>query len=375
MTDALAKALADIDDPETIQRIIAGLESGDSKQPASQPTQATLYELYERYLDRRTDRSPATRAQYKRTLPAFIDFLEGYEVTYPAEITTELVDSYIDYLTEKYDKDATIFTYTKNARAWLKWLHKRNLVSKTLYSLLDKDEVGVTPAARDEAISQEEAAYILSKLRQQRRGSAIHALLELLWNTGLRIGEVRALDLSDFNPEENDLQIRHRPESGTRIKNGNNSDSISEDGERNTELHPQVVEALQLYIDYNRHDVTDEFRREPLVTTSQGRASRSTLRRWVYEATSCRWAESQGEELHCDGTCDPDSSVCPYSYYPHAIRRGAIVDHLSGGLRLDLASQRFDVSPRTLQTHYDPRSKERRKEDRAEAVRSAWSDL
>jgi hypothetical protein len=135
-----------------------------------------------------------------------------------------------------------------------------------------------------------------------------------------------------------------------------------------------VIDAVQLYIQTTRHDVTDAYGREPLFTTQYGRPSKSTLRRWVYEATSCRWLTVENESQSCDGTCHPDTNVCSYSYYPHAIRRGSIVEHLSGGLRPDLASERFDVSTKIIKKHYDPRTKRQRKEDRSESVRNAWSE-
>lgn len=374
MTRALAEVLGQLDDPEIIEKVLAAADvEGSLETDFNSLDQPTLTELFNRFLARRRNRSPATRAQYKRTIPHFIDFAEQHGVTAPSGISTELVDKYVDELRAEYDVDATILTYTKNVRGWLRWLAKRDHCSEVVYRILDKDELGLSPKARDVALPESEAKVIIPKLRRQRRGSAMHAIIELIWNAGPRIGAVHSLDIQDFDPENNTIRLRHRPETGTRLKNGEKDDATPGDGERDVEIADNVVDAISLYIETERPDVTDENGREPLFATARGRAARSTLRRWVYQATSCRWAEVKGEESRCDGTCDPDSNICPHSYYPHAIRRGAIVNHLSGGLRLDLASQRFDVSPRTLQKHYDPRSKERRKEDRAEAVRSAWS--
>ena len=369
MSDALADVLAEIDNPETIQQIL----SSDEPLDTSPSTQSTLTDLYERYLDRRRNRSPATIAQYKRTIPAFVTFAERHTTEYPAELTTTLIDTWVDELLAEYDADATISTYTKNVRAWLKWIHKRDLCDEAVYRILDKEELGLSPAARDEALPQSEATLLLERLRQQRRGSAMHALLELLWNTGLRIGEVRSLDVSDFDAADEALTVRHRPEEGTRIKNGDGAGTKQGDGERDLLLHPTVIDALTRYIRTERSEVTDEFGREPLFT-GRGRAARSTLRRWVYDATSCRWADDEGEDITCDGSCHPDSDVCPYSYYPHAIRRGAIVAHLSNGLRPDRAAERFDVSTDVIRAHYDPRDKSRRQNDRADAIRDSWAD-
>lgn len=374
MTDALAEALSDINNPDTIRQILTADSTNiEQNSPALDNTeQPKLTDLYNRFLTRRQDRSPSTRSQYKRTILHFIEFAEEGGVTQPSKISTELVDSYIDELQGNYDTDATIHTYTKNVRSWLQWLSKRNLCDESVYRILDKEEIGLSPAARDEALPAARANQLLRHLRNKRRGTEVHALTELLWNAGPRIGGVHSVDLKDFDPENRELRFRHRPETGTRLKNGDREDGTSGDGERNVELSNRVVEAIQHYIEIGRPDVTDEHGREPLFTTQYGRASRSTLRRWVYKATSCRWISVETGDQECDGSCCPDSDVCSYSYYPHAIRRGAIVHHLSGGLRPDLASERFDVSTKIIRKHYDPRTKRQRRKDRAESVRNAW---
>ncbi|RLM96983.1 site-specific integrase [Haloarcula sp. Atlit-7R] len=373
MSDHIVDLLADIEDPDTIEKLLELSDSVDFTSDQTEPSNpSTLHELYERYLSRRHDRSPATRSQYRRTIPSFIKFAEDRDIKMPAGISTELVDAYIDDLQREYDADATILTYTTNVRGWLCWLNKRGQCPDDVYTILDKDELGLSPRARDEAIPADEAISILEQLDRQRCGSFKHALLELLWNSGIRIGGAHSLDVRDFDPTNREIRLRHRPKKGTRLKNGNDNENAAGDGERNVTLSTSAVEAIEHYIDCSRPSVTDDFDREPLFATQYGRATRSTLRRRVYEATSCRWG-NDSDNGACDENCDPDSNVCTYSYYPHAIRRGSIVHHLSGGLRPSIASERFDVSIQTLRKHYDPRTKRRRKEDRSEAVRNAWN--
>jgi integrase len=186
----------------------------------------------------------------------------------------------------------------------------------TCYTLLNKEKLGLSPKVRDEALPAEEAKHILSKLRDQRFGTKIHTILELVYNTGLRLGGLAALDLNDLDKDDNDLYVRHRPGEGTRLKNGNDSDDQSGNSERVNTIKPAVVEALDGYIKINRPDVTDEYGRKPMFATQSGRADTSTLRRWIYEATHCRWAEGGPDDIICDGSCDPDSDVCPHSYCP-----------------------------------------------------------
>lgn len=374
MTQTLAEVLSGINDPHTIKTILtaAGVDDISDDELASASKSPSLNELYNRFLQRRENRSPSTRAQYKRTIPEFVEFANEQGITSPTAVGVEITDSFVDELQTVYESDSTVLTYTKNVRAWLKWVSQRGLCDDSVYKILDKDELGLTPRARDEALPAPKAMSILEELREKRRGTAKHALMELMWNGGPRIGGVHSIDVDDFLPEKSELKFRHRPDQGTRLKNGSEGDDTPGDGERNVELKDEVVESLNLYIQHDRPPVTDEYGREPLFATKQGRAAKSTIRRWVYEATSCRWGRNEKQLADCDGSCDPDSNVCTYSYYPHAIRRGAIVNHLSNGLRLDRASERFDVSIGTMKKHYDPRTKHQKKEDRKEAVRNAW---
>jgi len=276
--ETFADVLAEIDDPELIAQLHQELDS-DQLTPQSRSDQKTLSDLYERLLQRRQNRSPSTIAQYRRTIPRFVGFVENRNVIFPSELTTKEIDAYIDYLFNEYDTDATIQTHTKNVRMWLRWLSKRKLCDDFLYRLLDKEELDLSPKARDEAIPEEEALHLLRRLGKQRRGSAMHALLALLWNGGLRIGGVYSLDIQDFHQECDDLIIRHRHEQGTRLKNGDADDPTPGDGERDITLHPRVVDALVRYMETERHDVTDDHGRQPLFTTKYGRPARSTLRR------------------------------------------------------------------------------------------------
>jgi len=377
MSDALAAALAEIDDPETINRILSAVGNEISNELSDEFDEvdpSTLQEHYERYVDRQQDCRNTTHDQYERTLPPFVEYCRDNGVRHPENLTTGLVDGYVDSLKDVFDSDATILTHTKNIRAWLHWLAKRDHCADTVYRVLDKDELGLSPNKRDEAIPADVAEDILQSLRKQRRGSHLHAVLALTWNTGLRLSGLRALDLQDFAADEAVLRVRHRPVTDTNLKNGSEDDDSPGDSERDIALHPSVVDALREYIRVERHDVSDNYGRDPLFTTAYGRPSKSTLRRWIYAATSCRWHDNQEEENEdCDGSCDPDSDVCPFSYNPHAIRRGAITTHLTGGLRRDRAAERFDVSEPVLRAHYDERTQAEELAAREQEVRKTWN--
>lgn len=90
-----------------------------------------------------------------------------------------------------------------------------------------------------------------------------------------------------------------------------------------------VGDVLEAYIAETRYDRHNEFGRAPLFTTwsSQGRLSENAVRTWSYQATQPCW--------HTDDPCPYDkvrddcawtpadeSSKCPSSLSPHAVRTG-----------------------------------------------------
>lgn len=218
--------------------------------------------------------------------------------------------------------------------------------------------------ARTESLEPEQAEAALQALRKFAYASAQHALLGLTWHTGLRSGTLRALDVGDFEPENDRLRIRHRPETDTPLKNG-------EIAERYVTLGPEITEVLSDWIEHNRPDVTDEHGRTPLFATENGRAPVKTLRRWFRTATrpcnfggdcphgkdpsECRAAQTQTEAY-----------ACPSTVSGHPVRRGAITQYLRSDVPPRVVSDRMNVSQDILDEHYDVRSEDEKAEQRRE---------
>lgn len=182
-----------------------------------------------------------------------------------------------------------------------------------------------------------------------------------MWRTGMRIGTVRALDVDDYNGDEQYLELRHRPEAGTPLKNG-------ESAERFVGISERTCRVLDDYIHTNRAAVTDEHGREPLAATPRGRRSRTSLRRLVYYWTCpCRVGMEcphDRDPEECDATQWDTASECPSSVSPHPVRRGAITEFLRQDVPEAVVSDRMDVSPDVLDAHYDQRSQKERMEQR-----------
>lgn len=227
-------------------------------------------------------------------------------------------------------------------------------------------EVDPEDQARDEMLDADRAEAILQYIDRYQYASRDHVVLALLWHTGIRLGGLRALDVDDVDLEAPCLELRHRPDTETPLKNGTAA-------ERAIAVGPHYAQLLDDYIHEHRHDVRDEYGRRPLVTSSQGRLTEVPIRRTVY-----RWTQPC-ETGSCPHDQDPDTcewrdrdhlSECPSSRSPHGVRRGSITKHLLDGAPQEVVSDRMNVSDSVLDRHYDERSERERMEQRREFLRN-----
>ncbi|WP_207217109.1 hypothetical protein [Natrinema altunense] len=145
---------------------------------------------------------------------------------------------------------------------------------------------------------------------------------------------------------------RNRPETGTRLKNG-------DPGERVINLADWVAETIQDYIDVNRPDQTDEHGRKPLLTSRKGngRLSKSSMRNWIYIYTQP--CEFGGECPHdrdpetCEAREHGHGSKCPSSRSPHKLRTGSITWHRDQGWPITDLSDKANAGEDLIKSVYD----------------------
>ena len=126
-------------------------------------------------------------------------------------------------------------------------------------------------------VESTQAEKILGYLGTYQYAFREHVALTLSWHTVMRVGAVHALNLDDYNPREQSLEVLHRPETGTPIKN-------AERGERLVALSGETCMLLDDRLETQRPNVVEDTGRKP-ISTSQGRAHQSTLRLDYYRVT------------------------------------------------------------------------------------------
>jgi len=258
--------------------------------------------------------------------------------------------------------NVTWHTQMTTLRVFVKWAESYEAIEHGLHEKIRIPKLDPNEDARDTKFSQERASAILEHLSEFEYASQQHTLFALLWHTGMRIGSARAIDLQDIHMDDQYVEIHHRPQSDTPLKNKAN-------GERPISLALPEVELLRDYIDKRRPSVTDSYGRKPLFATENGRAHRNTMRNWVYKlARPCEYSGDcpHGRDIEeCEAVrLNEQASKCPSSFSPHTIRRSSITQWLSEDVPSEAVSDRMNANEEAIDKHYDKRTEKGKMEQR-----------
>ncbi|MCL9815281.1 tyrosine-type recombinase/integrase [Natranaeroarchaeum aerophilus] len=260
-------------------------------------------------------------------------------------------------------------TQMDTLRVFIRFCEKIDAVRPGLSEKVQSPSLNDDENVRESMVSHDQAISIVEYLEKYQYGSLDHVVWELLASTGVRTGTLHALDVGDYRPEAEHahLKICHRP-GETPIKNGTS-------GERRIYL-PSTSEVIDDYLEDQRPDVQDEYGRDPLLATSHGRISKSTIRKYAYKWT--RPCALSGECPHgktipeCEAAARANkASMCPSSKSPHPVRRGYLTFELESGVSEAILGERVDVNRFTLRKHYDNRSERGKMAQRKELFKDA----
>ena len=307
----------------------------------------------ELFLDHKaTDCTDSTVQNHRYRLNPFVRWCGEEDIDNLNELTGRDLQRYRLWRKEDGDLNKlSLRMQMSTLRVFLKWAGSIEAVPQNLYDKVMVPRVRPEERQRDETLDADDAQEILEYLSKYEYASKEHAVMALLWQTGIRVGSAHSLDVDDVSLDENYVQLIHRPDEGTTLKNGKS-------GQRPVALTPDVSEVLADYIRTHRKDLSDDYGREPLFTTAHGRMHGNTIRRLTYRVTAPCY-----RGVDCP-SCEGGESKCPEAVSPHAIRRGSITHFLTSDVPVDVVSDRMNVSRKVLDQHYDKRSEEVKMEQR-----------
>ncbi|ELY64886.1 tyrosine-type recombinase/integrase [Natrinema versiforme] len=327
------------------------------------PTDLAPREAWHRYLDgRQTELTEETASTYHYRLKLFGEWCEDQGIETVDELNGWLFDQYESYRAGQDIASVTLHNEMETLKNFVEYLERIEAVNDDLAERVNVPHVPRDERSRETKLPTERALALIRHYRSSEtlRGCRRHALLEVAWHTGARLGGLRALDLRDYDRDEQTIEFVHRPESETVLKNKG-------EGERVVALNERVCETISTYIQSDRYDEHDEHGRQPLFASRQGRPNPNTIRVWMYLAT---FPCIQGE---CPHGYDPDAcefrnhskaSQCPSSRAPHHIRTGSITWHCDRGVPREVTAERVNASQDVIDEYYDKSEKRDRMEKR-----------
>jgi len=313
-------------------------------------------EAKEMYLNaRKHEVSQSTLDGYHYRLKHFIRWCENVEgLDNMNDLTGRKLQQFKTWRRDDGDlKPITLEGNLDALRVFIRWCESIDAVPEGLHKKIVMPVLKKHDEQASGILDGDDADELLSYLRRFKYASRPHVILEILWQTGMRLGALRSLDVDDYDGENKSLLLEHRPDMDTPLKNG-------EEGERLVALTAETCRVIDDWIDHNRHDVTDDYGREPMLTTENGRMQASSIRDAVYFVTrpcfyggDCPVGRDPDE---CEATDYGHYSKCPSNVSPHDIRRGSITHHLSEDVPEKAVSDRMNVGMDVLDKHYDKRS-------------------
>lgn len=156
----------------------------------------------------------------------------------------------------------TLKTQMDTLRVFIRWCEAIDAVMPDLSVKVESPNLKHNDNVREVMLDPDDGDEVLSYLRKYEYASIEHVTLTLLWHCSLRRGAAVALDVDDYDSGSQQIAVRHRPETGTPIKN-------KARGERVIALQASVCELLDDWIADRRPNVADEYGCGPLLATTQ----------------------------------------------------------------------------------------------------------
>jgi site-specific recombinase XerD len=324
----------------------------------------TPAEAVEWYLaERDPDLSEKSLQNQRYRLRRFLEFCDEHDIDEMNTLTGRDIHRYRVWRNEDV-KPVTLQGELQTFRVFLEFCAAIDAVEPGMRERVQIPDIEPEDEARDEHLSPERAREIIEHWEQFAYASRDHVIMAILWHTGIRLGSLRAFDLEDFDADAQCLDLRHRPETGTPLKNKSAA-------ERSIAVGPHYCDVLQDYITHNRESATDDHGRRPLFSSSRGRLSEGAIRETIYRMTQpCQIGQCPHDidPSTCEFKQHGQRAGCPSSRSPHGIRRGSITHHLRSGTPQEVVTDRSNVSKEIIEQHYDERTDREKMEVRRDLL-------
>jgi integrase/recombinase XerD len=189
------------------------------------------------FLDTEKGYADNTIAAYRNDLTQFLRYLEQQDnVSSWAEVDKDIIINYVLNLKEREYTSSTVARKVAAIKSFFHYLVAAKIVTDDPTATLDSPKV---KKRLPKAISREDIELLLAAPAQGKsaKSQRDHALLELLYASGMRVTELVSLDVSDVNLASGSVRVRGKKASSK---------------ERIIPVGDPALEALQIYLNKGR---------------------------------------------------------------------------------------------------------------------------
>ncbi|MBJ7394122.1 MAG: tyrosine recombinase XerC [Candidatus Nanopelagicales bacterium] len=268
---------------------------------------APIVEDFVKYLAVEKNRSSNTVRTYRTDLELFLQFASSQGLKKLTELELNTFRLWLANQKEKGSSNSTISRRSSTARVFSTWAFQKGLIDSDPAIRLISPKVNKT---LPKVLGQKQATALMqtaANLEDEENSMALrmrdHAILEVLYSSGIRVGELTGLDIKDLDFTRCTMRV---------IGKGNK--------ERVVPFGQPAKEALRSYLDESRPEFINEKSGDALFVGSRGkRLDTRQVRRIVTSAI-----------LRVEGA--PDIS-------PHDLRHSAATHMLEGGADLRIVQE------------------------------------
>ena len=190
-----------------------------------------------KFLDTEKGYADNTIAAYRNDLTQFLRYLEEKDkISSWAEVDKDTIISYVLNLKEREYTSSTVARKVAAIKSFFHYLMAEKVISDDPTATLDSPKV---KKRLPKAISREDIEQLLDAPAQgtSAKSQRDHALLELLYASGMRVTELVSLDVSDVNLASRAVRVRGKKASSK---------------ERVIPIGDRALDALQIYVNKGR---------------------------------------------------------------------------------------------------------------------------
>lgn len=270
---------------------------------------------YGTYLTEEKRASRNTVASYLRDVNQFADYLQSHLNCTPRQAESEMVREYMDWMLAHGKSPASVTRFLASVKSFYNFLLREGAVAAN-------PARGLTAAKAErkypEILTSREVELFLEQPQcVDAKGFRDHAMLELLYATGIRVSELISLDLDDLNLSASFIRCR------------------SKGKERIIPLYHGAVKALQDYVKNIRPQLIADGDEEALFVNMNGERM---SRQGFWKIIKC-YQEKAGIEKDIT---------------PHTLRHSFAVHLLENGADLRSIQEMLghaDISSTQIYTH------------------------